>query len=106
MTSFKHKNLFQQEPPHSFELAARRGPTRARAKGTSTPKEQGSPGSKAGCRLKPKIENANEDLRDQLQQAQPGALNMQRVLDQQRRVINDIHKHVIAVTKGVQKPAS
>jgi hypothetical protein len=27
-------------------------------------------------------------------------------LKQQRGVINDIHKHVLAVTKGLRKPAS
>ena len=31
--------------------------------------------------------------------------NLRSALDQQCRVINDIHKRVIAVTKGLQKPA-
>ncbi len=58
------------------------------------------------ARVRKYLEQANEDLRDQLQQAQPGAPNLQRELGQQRRVINDIHKRVVAVTKGVQKPTS
>ena len=52
------------------------------------------------------LEQANADLRDQLQNAQSCAPTMQHALDQQRRVINDIHKRIIAVTKGLEKPAS
>jgi hypothetical protein len=51
------------------------------------------------------LEQANADLRDQLQNAQPCAPTLQRSLDQQRRVINDIHKRIIAVTKGLEKQA-
>jgi len=51
------------------------------------------------------LEQANEDLRDQLQNAQPCSTNLQHALDQQRRVINDIHKRIIAVTKGLEKQA-
>jgi uncharacterized protein YlxW (UPF0749 family) len=51
------------------------------------------------------LEQANEDLRDQLQNAQPSTPTLQRALDQQRRVINDIHKRVVAVSKGLEKPA-
>jgi methylthioribose-1-phosphate isomerase len=58
------------------------------------------------ARVRKYLEQANEDLHEQLQQIQPAAPNLQKTLDQQRRVINDIHKHVVAVTKGVQKPTS
>ena len=52
------------------------------------------------------LEQANADLRDQLQNAQPCSTNLQPALNQQRRVINDIHKRIVAVTKGLQKPTS
>jgi len=52
------------------------------------------------------LEQANEDLREQLQNNPSNTTNLRSALDQQRRVINDIHKRVIAVTKGLQKPAS
>ena len=52
------------------------------------------------------LEQANADLRDQLQNAQPCASSLQGALDQQRRVINDIHKRVVAVTKSLEKHPS
>jgi hypothetical protein len=52
------------------------------------------------------LEQANEDLREQLQNNPSNTTNLRSALDQQRRVINDIHKRVIAVTKGPQKHAS
>jgi len=52
------------------------------------------------------LEEANEDLRDQLENTQPCAPTLQSALDQQRRVINDIHKRVVAVSKGLEKRAS
>jgi methylthioribose-1-phosphate isomerase len=52
------------------------------------------------------LEQANADLRDQLQNTQPCAPSLQSALDQQRRVINDIHKRVVAVQKGLEKPTS
>ena len=58
------------------------------------------------ARIRKYLEQANDDLRDQLQEAQPGAPDLQRELGQQRRVINDIHKRIVAVTKGVQKTTS
>jgi hypothetical protein len=58
-------------------------------------------------RLRKHLEQANADLRDQLQRAQqPCAQTLQHALAQQRRVINDIHKRVAAVTKGFEKPTS
>ena len=52
------------------------------------------------------LEQANADLRDQLQNAHTCSPTMQRALDQQRRVINDIHKRIVAVTKSLEKHAS
>ena len=43
---------------------------------------------------------------NQLQEARPNTPGLQRELAQQRHVINDIHKRIAAVTKGLQKPAS
>ena len=53
------------------------------------------------------LEQANADLRDQLQNAH-ALLDRQSTsaLNQQRRVINDIHKRIVAVTKGLQKRSS
>jgi len=58
------------------------------------------------ARVRKYLEQANDDLRDLLQQAQSGAPDLRRALGQQRRVINDIRKRIVAVTKGVQKPTS
>jgi hypothetical protein len=58
------------------------------------------------ARVRKYLEQANEDLREQFQQVQSNQPTLQRTLDQQRRVINDIHKRIVAVTKGLQKPAS
>ncbi len=52
------------------------------------------------------LEQENEDFRDQLQNTQPSTPIQQRALDQQRRVINDIHKRVVAAQKGLEKPTS
>ncbi|MDR3717770.1 MAG: hypothetical protein P4K98_03150 [Bryobacteraceae bacterium] len=56
------------------------------------------------ARVRKYLEQANEDLRDQLQEAQSGEPDLQRELTQQRRAIDDIHRYLIPVTKGVQKP--
>ena len=52
------------------------------------------------------LEQANEDLRDQLQKAHPCEEQLHQALKQQRSVINDIHKHVVAVSKALQKHPS
>lgn len=57
-------------------------------------------------RLRKYLEQANADLRDQLQNNQPAAPPLQRALDQQRHVINDIHKRIVAVSKGLEKRPS
>jgi len=59
------------------------------------------------ARVRKYLEQANDDLRDQLQAARPPGLSkLKQELDQQRHVINDIHKRIAAVTKGLQKPTS
>ena len=49
------------------------------------------------------LEQINDDLRDQVDKAEE---QVQRELKQQRAVINDIHKRMTAVTKGLQKRSS
>ena len=58
------------------------------------------------ARVRKYLEKAKDDLRDQIQNAQPDTLDLQREIGRQRRVINDIHRQIAAVTKGVQKPTS
>ena len=52
------------------------------------------------------LEQANEDLREELQEARGREVPLHQVLKQQRGVINDIHKHVVAVSKGLEKRPS
>ncbi len=58
------------------------------------------------ARVRKYLEQANDDLREQLQKVQSSDPDLQRELRQQRRVVNDIHKRIAAVTKGLQKPTS
>jgi hypothetical protein len=51
------------------------------------------------------LEENNADLRDQLQQAQSCTPDLHHELAHQRKIINDIHKRVLAVSKGLEKPA-
>ena len=46
------------------------------------------------------LEQINDDLRDQIEKAEE---KVQRELNRQRAVINDIHKRMTVVTKGLQK---
>jgi len=57
-------------------------------------------------RIRKYLEQANADLRDQLQKGQYCTPDLQHALDQQRGVINDIHKQITAVTKALQKRPS
>jgi len=52
------------------------------------------------------LEEANDDLRDELEKAHAFEEPIHRELKRQRGVINDIHKHVTAVTKALQKRPS
>jgi hypothetical protein len=52
------------------------------------------------------LEEANQDLRDQLQKAQVCEEPLRRVLKEQRGVINDIHKRVVALSKPLNSPSA
>jgi hypothetical protein len=56
-----------------------------------------------GRRHRKCLEQANEDLRDELAKVRACEYPLHRELKQQRGVINDIHKQVTAVTKALQK---
>lgn len=58
------------------------------------------------ARVRKYLEQANDELREQLKTVRPNPSNLQKELHQQRRVINDIHKRIAAVTKGLQKHSS
>ncbi|WP_348263930.1 hypothetical protein P8935_05215 [Telmatobacter sp. DSM 110680] len=47
------------------------------------------------------LEQNNAELRDQLQH--PLSKDLHRELAQQRKVINDIHSRLVAVSKGLEK---
>jgi hypothetical protein len=51
------------------------------------------------------LEQANDNLRDELAKARVSEEPLHRELRQQRGVINDIHKRVAAVTKTLEKRA-
>ena len=52
------------------------------------------------------LEQANEDLRGELEKAAANEKPLLRELKQQRGEINDIHKHVVAVSKALEKRPS
>ena len=52
------------------------------------------------------LEQENEGLREQFQTNPSNTTNLQSALEQQRRVINDIHKRILAVSKGLEKLSS
>ena len=52
------------------------------------------------------LQEANDELRERLEEATPDARPIQRALKEQRGVINDIHKHLLAVSKGLEKHPS
>ena len=52
------------------------------------------------------LEEANEDLRDELAKARASEAPLRDELKRQRGVLNDIHKRITAVSKGVEKPAA
>jgi SMC interacting uncharacterized protein involved in chromosome segregation len=58
------------------------------------------------ARVRKYVEKINDDLREQLQDAQPGTSKLEQELERQRHVINDIHKRVNTVQKGLEKHAS
>ena len=52
------------------------------------------------------LQEANEELRDRLQEANTDTEPIQRALKEQRGVINDIHSRLLAVSKGLGKRTS
>ncbi len=52
------------------------------------------------------LEEANEELRDELEKARAGEEPLHRELKRQRGVLNDIHKRVLAVSKGLENRPS
>ena len=52
------------------------------------------------------LEQANADLRDQLQNSQARTPALQHAINRRRRVINYIHRRILAGTKGLEKPTS
>ena len=65
-------------------------------------------GDKVGYsrRHRQSLEETNENLRDELKKDRICNESLHRTLKQQRGVIHDTHKHVVAVSKGLEKPAS
>ena len=49
------------------------------------------------------LQQANDDLRNELDKADADKELLHRVLKQQRGVLNDIHKQIAAVTKALPK---
>jgi hypothetical protein len=52
------------------------------------------------------LEQENEELRDRLQEAAADAKPVHRALREQHGVINDIHRRLLAVSKGLEKRPS
>jgi septal ring factor EnvC (AmiA/AmiB activator) len=52
------------------------------------------------------LQQANEELRDRLQESTTDTEPIHRALKQQRGVINDIHSRLVAVSKGLEKRPS
>jgi hypothetical protein len=46
-----------------------------------------------------------EDLSERLEQASSEAPTQHRQLKEMRGVLNDVHKHILAVSKALRKPA-
>jgi hypothetical protein len=58
------------------------------------------------ARLRKYLEQANEDLRDELDKDRECHEPLRRLLEQQRYAINDIHNYLLPVSKGFENPAS
>ena len=63
-------------------------------------------GEALGGRVRKYLEQANDEIREQLQQVRPSPSTLQQELKQQRSVINDIHCRLVAVTKSLEKRPS
>ena len=49
------------------------------------------------------LEQANDDLRSELEKAREYEVPLHRELKQQRGIINDVHKQIVAVTKALKQ---
>jgi len=52
------------------------------------------------------LQQANEELRERLEEAAVETQPIRRALKEQRGVINDIHRRLLAVSKGLEKRPS
>ena len=52
------------------------------------------------------LQQTNDELRDRLEKATPDTRPIQRALKEQRGVLNDLHKRLLAVSKGLEKRPS
>jgi hypothetical protein len=52
------------------------------------------------------LQEANEELRDRLNETAADTKPIERALKEQRGVINDIHSRLLAVSKGLEKRPS
>jgi len=52
------------------------------------------------------LQQENDDLRERLESAAAESQPIQRALKEQRGVINDIHRRLLAVSKGLEKRPS
>ena len=52
------------------------------------------------------LQRENDDLRERLEAAAAHSQPIQRALKEQRGVINDIHRRLLAVSKGLEKRPS
>ena len=52
------------------------------------------------------LQQANEELRERLEEAAANITPIQRALKEQRGVVNDIHRRLVAVSKGLEKHPS
>ena len=52
------------------------------------------------------VQQANQQLRDQLEKTMADTQPIRRALKEQRGVINDIHSRLVAVSKGLEKRPS
>ena len=52
------------------------------------------------------LQEANEELRDRLNESAADTKPIERALKEQRGVINDIHSRLLAVSKGLEKRPS
>ena len=57
-------------------------------------------------RIRKYLEQANDDLREQLQQGRPGESKLSEELSRQRQTLDEIHRYLMPVTQGSTKPTS